>query len=89
MTEWFMPLDLTSEVPWEQFSNLLLYGFVLSSPEFKLIVCVISQLVSLPPSWDMFHLLYLVIHLECPKLNTFSGFLETFFLARGSMLSYI
>ncbi|XP_074620145.1 uncharacterized protein LOC141878955 isoform X2 [Acropora palmata] len=45
MTEWFMPLDLTSGVPWEQFSNLLLYGFVLSSPEFKLIMCVISQLV--------------------------------------------
>ena len=62
-----------------QFSNLLLYGFVLGSPELKLIACVNSQLVHLPPSWDMFHLPYLVIHLECPKLNTFFGFLETFF----------
>ena len=48
VAEWFRPLDLTSGVPWVQFSNLLLYGFVLGSPKFKLIACVNSQLVSLP-----------------------------------------
>ena len=49
MAERFRPLDLTSGVPCVQFSNLLLYGFVLGSPEFKLIACENSQLVSLPP----------------------------------------
>ena len=32
--EWFRPLDLTSGVPWVHFSILLVYGFVLSSPEW-------------------------------------------------------
>ena len=49
MGEWFTPLDLTSGVSWVQLSNLLLYGCVFGSPEFKLIACVNSQLVSLPP----------------------------------------
>ena len=69
MAEWFRPLDLTSGVTWVQFSNLLLCRFVLNSPEFKLIACVNSPLVSLPQVGilnRLFHLLYLVIDLECP-----------------------
>ena len=34
MAEWFRPLDLTSGVPWVQFSILLLKGFVLGSPDW-------------------------------------------------------
>ena len=34
MAEWFRPLDLTSGVPWVQFSILLLYRFVLGRLEW-------------------------------------------------------
>ena len=89
MAEWFRLLDLTSGVPWVQFSNLLLYGFVLGSPEFKLIACVNSQLVSLPHELGYVSFAIFSYTSRVSKVEYLFWFSRNLFLPRGSMLSYI